>query len=118
MLSHQSVNAVKTFNASVTTAADVTTDSKILIYSFTLFNTTAAAAYLQVFDKQSGSVSLGTTDPTYVIGIPAVASGGHVQVMLPKPILHTTGLTIAATTTRGGSTTAAVETTITYASEV
>lgn len=117
MLSSNAVNAVKVFSAAVTTVVDVTTDTKVLVYSISTFNTTAAIAYLQVFDAQSGSVTLGTTAPTYVFGMPLAAGGGLSFIMLPKPILHTSGFCIAATTTRTGNTTASTNVTITYASE-
>ena len=93
------------------TKADVTTDAKSTIYSVHISNTTAATAYLQVFDLQSGSVTVGSTAPTYAFGVPA---GGVANLHFGRPIEHSTGFTIASTTTRTGSSTAAQEVTIIY----
>lgn len=73
-----------------------------------LGNTTAAVAYLQVFWAPSGSVTLGTTAPDLVFLIPA--SSGAV-IPFGKEGLKTRGTawSIACTTTRSGSTGAAVE---------
>ena len=71
------------------------------LYGYHLFNTTAAVAYVQIFNVASGSVTLGTTSPTLSIGIPA--SGG-VTVNFDKGIAFSTAISFACTTTRTGST--------------
>jgi len=71
------------------------------LYGYHLFNTTAAVAYVQIFNVASGSVTLGTTAPTMSIGIPA--SGG-VTVHWDKGIAFGTAISFACTTTRTGST--------------
>lgn len=71
------------------------------LYGYHLFNTTAAVAYVQIFNVASGSVALGTTAPTMSIGIPA--SGG-VTVNFDKGIAFGTAISFACTTTRTGST--------------
>lgn len=71
------------------------------LYGYHLFNTTAAVAYVQIFNVAHGSVTLGTTAPTLSIGIPA--SGG-VTVNFDKGIAFDTAISFGCTTTRTGST--------------
>lgn len=70
------------------------------LYGYHLFNTTAAVAYVQIFNVAAASVTLGTTTPTISIGIPA--SGG-VTVNFDKGIAFGTAISYACTTTRTGS---------------
>lgn len=70
------------------------------LYGYHLFNTTAAVAYVQIFNVAAASVTLGTTAPTISIGIPA--SGG-VTVNFDKGIAFGTAISYACTTTRAGS---------------
>lgn len=71
------------------------------LYGYHLFNTTAAVAYVQIFNVAVASVTLGTTAPTLSIGIPA--SGG-VTVNFDKGVAFGTAISYACTTTRAGST--------------
>jgi hypothetical protein len=68
---------------------------------YMLYNPSASASYVQVFDVASGSVTLGTTPPTYVIGLPA---GAAANVEFKVGIPHATAITLAATATATGST--------------
>ena len=114
-LSANTHDSTKVYNASVNaTAAEVTNNPNVLIYGIALFNTTGAAAYLQIFDADADDVTVGTTVPTASIGN---AIGAAFSVEFSKPIRFTTGLTIASTTTRSGATNAAQEVTITYMDE-
>ena len=81
------------------------------LYGYHILNTTVAVAYVQVFNVASGSVTLGTTAPTFVLGIPA--SGGA-TFNNDIGIAMGTAISVAATTTRNGSTTAACEVTMFY----
>lgn len=100
------------FNGSVAGTATAVKASAGQIYGYHILNTTAAIAYVQVFNVAQGSVTVGTTAPTYVLGIPA--SGGAV-FSNDLGIAHGTAITIACTTTRSGSTGATCEVTIYYA---
>ena len=82
------------------------------IYTLQLLNTTAAVAYLQCFDLAAGSVTLGTTAPTESFGLAAsqslsISFGAH-------GIAHATAISCAGTTTRTGSTGAAIDVNIAY----
>lgn len=71
------------------------------VTGYSWHNPNSAVSYLQVFDVASGSVTVGTTAPTYVIGIPA---NGTANIEYSLGIKHATALTVAATTTATGST--------------
>lgn len=75
-----------------------------------LMNTTAAAAYLQIFWKAASAVTLGTTVADVVIGLPA--SGGAV-LEFPGEGWKTGGTawSVAGTTTRTGNTQALISVT-------
>lgn len=93
------------------TKIEVTNDPKSDVFSMHISNGTAALAYLQVFDADADNVTVGTTAPTYAIGVPA---GHTANFIFGVPIVHSTGFTVASTTTRTGSTGAAQEVTIIY----
>lgn len=93
------------------TVQNVNTNANNLIDGINIQNLTAAVAYLQVFDAAAANVTVGTTAPTWYIAIPA---SGNVQVFTPKPIKHTTGLSLASTTTATGSSSAATSVTVFY----
>ena len=71
-------------------------------------NTTAAVAWVQVFGKASSEVTLGATVPlqSYALDANQIRS---IELPAKGWILNGTGITIAGTTTRAGSTGAAVE---------
>lgn len=101
----------KVFNGSIdATKVEVTDDSEILIYSISILNATAAEAYLQVWDKKEGDVTVGA-DTTFILGVDA-ASQEH--FVFPVPIRFGTGFTIASATARDGSSDAVQEVTITF----
>jgi len=114
MISDNTVGSAKVYSAAVTgTKVGVTTKDEVLIFSISIFSDTGAG-YLQFFDAQAADVTVGTTTPTFVLYI--AAGGDKAQHFeFSKPIKFSTGLTIAATTTRTGNSTATVETLITYA---
>jgi len=64
-------------------------------------NPNASITYIQIFNVASGSVTLGTTAPTYVVPIPPNASA---NVEFANGIAHATAISAAATTTATGST--------------
>ena len=104
--------AEKDFSSQVTTAEEVWIQGPITIHTLILFNTTAATAYIQMFVGPTSQFVLGTTEPHKVIPLPA-SSGVAVNVG-DGWFLGGTGLTIAATTTRTGSSTAAVDVLMTF----
>lgn len=75
------------------------------LWSYHLVNGNASIVYLQIFDAGStGAVTLGSTAPTMVLGIPSTANGGVVTGSFPKSFPFTNGIVIAITTTWNGST--------------
>jgi len=107
------------FNDAVTTAVQVKGTAG-QVYMIDVVNTTAAAAYLQIFFKPLTAVTLGTTAPDCVIRL--LASVGKtivftVPIGFPPAASAATqgsGLTIAGTTTPTGSTTAALSVAAVY----
>lgn len=71
------------------------------IYCWAFFNSNTAAAYVQVFNLASASITLGTTAPTFSLGLPG---GGGSNICTDEGIAFSTAITIAVTTTRTGST--------------
>lgn len=73
-----------------------------------LYNPNTATTFIQVFNKASASVTLGTTAPDYVIALPGVASasatGSAANMEMVMGIAMSTGISVAATTTATGST--------------
>jgi hypothetical protein len=66
-----------------------------------IYNSNNSVTYVQFFNTGSAAVTIGTTAPVYSIGIPALSAA---NLMSPTGISHTTAISIAATTTRSGST--------------
>jgi len=64
------------------------------------YNPHSAVGYVQLFDTTS-SVTLGTTAPNEIYGIPTVQSGG--LAMTPIGIQYSNAIKVAATTTATGS---------------
>lgn len=65
------------------------------------YNPNASVAYIQVFDVASASVTLGTTAPDLVFGIPP-SSAANLEIT--NGVNMTTAITLACTTTATGST--------------
>lgn len=82
------------------------------ITAVSLVNTTAAAAYLQIFNVPQSQVTLGTTIPAWTIRLLASAA---LTLPLDTPAaLGGTGLSVAGTTTPTGSTGAAISVNLLY----
>jgi hypothetical protein len=89
------------------TALAQTTTKKVVKASagtfggYYVYNPNASVAYIQVFDVASGSVTLGTTAPDLVFGIPATSAA---NLEITNGINMATAITLACTTTATGST--------------
>lgn len=67
---------------------------------YMIYNSNATVAYVQVFNVASGSVTLGTTAPTYVLSIPP---GSAANLELTCGVNHSTAISAAATATMTGN---------------
>ncbi len=76
-----------------------------LLYGWHIQNAAGAITYVQLFDALIANVTLGSTTPTFVIGVQA---SGATSLALHKPLKFATGLVAFATTTPTGSTAATV----------
>ena len=78
----------------------------VSLSGYHIFNTTAASAYVQLYDAATASsVTVGTTVHTLVLGIPA--SSGACR-SLSRPLKFTNGIVAASTTAVAGATGAIV----------
>lgn len=94
--------------ADAVTGVAVVSSSSGKFGGYMLMNLNSTPIYLQCFDTV-GSVTLGSTPPTFVIPIPANGSaslGLAANLELANGIKLSNGLKIAATTTSKGNTTA------------
>jgi hypothetical protein len=117
------------FNDAVSgTVVPVTQNGPVSIYGLKLVNTTASAAYLQLFNTPASVVTLGTTVPTFVIRLGsnesvwlpmtvplAISAAGNPLTVTANGINGTGGgLSLAGTTTSTGSTGAAISVSLFY----
>ena len=96
-----SYNNSKTYSnlALSNTKDSVTTAKNKKLISVAIYNPSNAAAFIQFFDALAADVTVGTTTPEFVIGIPTVRE----LVALIGPANFETGIVVAATTTATGS---------------
>jgi hypothetical protein len=106
------------FSAQVTapeTDIESRNDVPVTLRYLVILNTTVAVAYLQLFNKPASAVTLGSTAPTLSIGLPASSA-----MVFPVPesglFMGGGGLCAAGTTTRTGSTGAALDINLGYES--
>lgn len=94
------------YSASVTGTKAQVSAVPLNIGAYHLLNNAAAITYVQVFYKLAADVTVGSTTPDVVIPLPA--SGGA-TLLFDEGWLTRGPLTLAATTTRTGSSTATVD---------
>ncbi len=88
-------------NTALAGTATLAKTGKCSLAGFHFFNTSTSAAYVQFFDKATAAeVTLATTTPAFVIGLPG--SGGATRTHASR-IQFTNGMVIASTTTATGS---------------
>lgn len=82
------------------------------LYWLHVMNLSASVVYLQLFNKASASVTLGTTVADMIFPIPtqATTSGAGFVLSIPNGIAMGVGISYAITTTKGGSTAATADT--------
>jgi len=81
------------------TATAVKTSAGVL-RGYALFNSSTSWVYVQVFNKTTGSITLGSTAPDLVIGLPP---GGGANLSLDGGIVFGTAISWASTATPTGS---------------
>lgn len=80
------------------------------LYGWYIYNPESAVSFVHFWDAAVGSVTVGSTAPKFTLPIPA---GGAANVLGPHGIPFATAITVAATTTAGGSTSPATGVTLT-----
>lgn len=92
------------FNDAVSNTAVKVSDTRAGLLRLRLINTTAAVAYLQVFNAASTAVTVGTTSAAF-----AVRLGANETISIDLGGLQMpNGIALAGTTTATGSTGAAI----------
>lgn len=94
----------KYFKSDLSSTKQEVSDTSCHVYGYHAVNTNATLtnyAFIQMFDKDSDDVTVGTTTPDLSIFVPA--GPGGVDMVFPYGIQWHKGLTIAATTTATGS---------------
>lgn len=107
-----------TFIGSLPFANDAVSNTKVTmkagrgqLFALKLVNTTAATAYLQLFDKAAADVTVGTTAPDFFFRL---AANESVVISTAFPYAFANGLVLAGTTTSTGNTGAAISVTAFY----
>lgn len=94
-------------NLALSTTVTAVKGSAAKLMGFRIYSVNLADAFLQVFNKTTGSVTLGTTVPDEVYPVPAGASstiGGFYDIVLTSVgVAYGTAISVAATTTATGS---------------
>lgn len=98
------IAAAAVFNDAVSNTAVAISPGRAGLMSLRLVNTTGAVAYLQVFNAAQPSVTVGTTVPAFVVRLGANES----MVFDLLGLQMANGISMAGTTTAGGSTGAAI----------
>lgn len=113
----QASGGMSFFTASLTSTKSQVKGSAGTIYGITAVNNGSTLAYIQVFNKLSANVTVGTTAPDYVVPVPAPSSGtagAGIREEYAKGLSFGTGITVACTTTRTGSTSATCDVNVNY----
>lgn len=71
-------------------------------YGYHIYNPNSSVVYIQVFNTTSGTTTVGSTSPSFVLAVPAL--GALDAMSAPLPVAFSTAITLAATTTFNGST--------------
>lgn len=92
-------------NVDVDESADEVKSSAGQIYWFHAMNMTAGVIYLQIYNKASSSVTVGTTaaDLTFPLTTAGDTNGSGFNLSIPNGIVMDTGITIACTTNIAGA---------------
>lgn len=100
-------NGASTMNASssdgataLTATAQAIKASAGTLQGYYIYNPNSSAAYVQFYNTASGSVTVGTTAPLFMLTIPATSAA---NLALPQGIQFSTAMSWAATSTAGGN---------------
>jgi hypothetical protein len=100
--------AASTMNASssdggtaLTSTAQAIKGTAGVLYGYFIYNPNTSAVYVQFYNTASGSVTVGTTNPLFMLTIPPTAAAN--LWMQPGGITFGTAMSWAATSTAGGN---------------
>ena len=98
-------------NDAVNATKVVVKAGKSKIHALRLLNTTGAAAYLQIFDKLTADVTVGTTAPDWFVRL---AANQDLVLPLTMPVDVLNGIVLAGCTSATNNTNAAISVTLVY----
>lgn len=84
----------------LTNAAQSIKGSPGNLYGYFIYNPNATTQFVQFYNTASGSVTVGTTNPLFMLSIPPVAAA---NVWMTGGVGFTTAMSWAATSTAGGN---------------
>lgn len=107
-LKPQPTEGLSTMNATSSDGATALTNSAQVIkasagtlYGYYIYNPNSSAQFVQFYNTAAASVTVGTTNPLFMLTIPATSAA---NLSLPVPIVFTNaGWSWAATSTAGGN---------------
>lgn len=104
---HSANGGASTFNATssdgataLTSTAQAVKASAGALIGYYCYNPNASAQFVQFFNTASGSVTVGTTNPLFMITIPPTSAA---NLWMPGGVAFSTAIAIAATSTAGGN---------------
>lgn len=102
MVEYTSQGGPKTLrDANVDNTAQECKTSDGYLFGYHVQNPNSSDAWLQLYDAESGDVTVGTTTPKLSLVVPA---SGAIEAFLPDRVRFGTAITYAATTTATGGT--------------
>lgn len=84
----------------LTSTAQAIKASAGCVFGYFIYNPNATAQFVQFYNVASGSVTVGTTNPQFMLTIPAMSAANLIS---PVGIQFTTAISWAATSTAGGN---------------
>lgn len=84
----------------LTNSAQAIKASAGVLLGYYIYNPNATAQFVQFYNTASGSVTVGTTNPLFMLTIPATSAA---NLAFPYPVAFGTAMSWAATSTAGGN---------------
>lgn len=84
----------------LTSTAQAIKASAGCLYGYYIYNPNSSAAFVQFYNTASGSVTVGTTNPLFMLTIPASSAA---NLWIGEGVLFSTAMSWSATSTAGGN---------------
>jgi len=94
------VGGTRSFNSAQDQNKATVIGTPCLLFNIIAFNGGNAASFIQFFDALAVNVTVGSTAPTFVVGLP---TGGGANIFLNLPEKFSIGIVVACTATATGN---------------